>query len=96
MIYKICMVLSAETIDFFCPNELCNDYGERGLGNIAVFNRYGRDGRRLLRCKTCNFKFSERRNSFFLAFIQRRAKYRRSYNIYSTARVSGRLLPPPA
>jgi len=74
LIYKICMVLSAETIDFFCPNELCNDYGRKGLGNIVVFNRYGRDGRRLLRCKTCNFKFSERRNSFFFGLHTKESK----------------------
>src|SRR5512143_2530060 len=59
------MVVSAETADFFCPNEKCPDHGKRGIGNITLYNRYGREHRRLLKCRTCNFKFSERRNTFF-------------------------------
>jgi len=59
------MVFSAEIADFFCPNERCPDYGKRGIGNIILYNRYGRDHRKLLKCRTCNFKFSERRNTFF-------------------------------
>ncbi len=35
------------------------------MGNVVVYNKYGRDNRKLLRCKTCNFRFSERRNTFF-------------------------------
>jgi hypothetical protein len=59
------MGISLETMGFFCPNDLCSDYGKRGLGNIIIYNRYGRDNRRMLKCKTCNFKFSERRNTIF-------------------------------
>jgi len=51
--------------DFFCPNESCNDHRKKGLGNIVIYDRYGRNRRKLLRCKTCNSKFSERRSSFF-------------------------------
>jgi hypothetical protein len=51
--------------DFFCPNELCYDHGKRGLGNIIICDRYGRNRRKLLKCKTCNATFSERRTSFF-------------------------------
>lgn len=51
--------------DFFCPNELCHDHGKRGLGNIVIYDRYGRNRRKLLKCKTCNSTFSERRSSFF-------------------------------
>jgi superfamily II RNA helicase len=51
--------------DFFCPNESCNDHGKRGLGNIVIYDRYGRNRRKLLKCKTCNSTFSERRSSFF-------------------------------
>ncbi|HYA31625.1 MAG TPA: hypothetical protein VED67_02615 [Thermodesulfovibrionales bacterium] len=65
MIYKSWMVFSAETTGFFCPNEACPDYGKKGMGNIVLCNRYGRDSRRLLKCRTCSFKFSERRNTFF-------------------------------
>jgi len=51
--------------DFFCPNKSCNDHRKKGLGNIVIYDRYGRNRRKLLRCKTCNSKFSERRSSFF-------------------------------
>ncbi len=76
MIYKICMIFSSETADFFCPNEGCPDYGKRGMGNIALYNRYGREGRRLLKCRTCNFKFSERRNTFFFGLHTKESKIR--------------------
>lgn len=51
--------------DFFCPNESCGDHGKRGLGNIVIYDRYGRNRRKLLKCKTCNSTFSERRTTFF-------------------------------
>ncbi|MEW6409896.1 MAG: helix-turn-helix domain-containing protein [Nitrospirota bacterium] len=51
--------------DFYCPNKECRDYGKKGGGNITFYDIYGKRGRRLLRCKTCNFRFSERRNSIF-------------------------------
>lgn len=51
--------------DFFCPNAVCDDHGKKGRGNIAVQDRYGRQNRRLLKCKTCKLKFSERRSSLF-------------------------------
>ncbi len=50
--------------EFYCPNKECSDYRKRGLGNIVVYDTYGRGRRRLLRCKTCNLKFSERRITF--------------------------------
>jgi transposase-like protein len=50
--------------DFFCPNEACGNHGKRGLGNIIVYDKYGKDQRKILKCKTCNFKFSERRIKF--------------------------------
>jgi hypothetical protein len=68
------MVFSAETAGFFCPNEGCPDYGKRGMGNITLYNRYGRDNRRLLKCRTCNFKFSERRNTFFFGLHTKESK----------------------
>ena len=74
MIYKICMVFTAETAGFFCPNEKCPDYGKRGTGNIMLYNRYGRDNRRLLKCRTCNFRFSERRNTFFFGLHTEESK----------------------
>ena len=51
--------------DFFCPNEACGNHGKRGLGNIVIYDRYGRNRRKLLKCKTCKSTFSERRTTFF-------------------------------
>ncbi len=68
------MVLSSETAGFFCPNGTCPDYGKRGMGNIILYNRYGRDHRKLLKCRTCNFKFSERRNTFFFGLHTKESK----------------------
>lgn len=63
--YKNCMTLSADLKDFFCINRDCTDYRKKGQGNIIIYNRYGNSNRRILKCKTCNVRFSERRNSFF-------------------------------
>lgn len=49
----------------YCPNRECSDYGKRGLGNIVLYDHYGKWGRKLLRCKTCNHRFSERKGSIF-------------------------------
>ena len=68
------MVFSAEIADFFCPNEACPDHGKRGMGNIILYNRYGREHRKLLKCRTCNFKFSERRNTFFFGLHTEESK----------------------
>jgi len=47
---------------FCCLNEACPDYGKRGHGNLTVPMRYG-PGRRLLRCRTCKARFSERKGT---------------------------------
>lgn len=49
----------------YCPNRDCKDYRKRGLGNIVLYDLYGKRGRKLLRCKTCNHRFSERKGSIF-------------------------------
>lgn len=59
------MQIPMKVQDFFCHNELCHDHGKRGLGNIVIYDRYGRNRRKLLKCKSCNSTFSERRSSFF-------------------------------
>jgi LacI family transcriptional regulator len=48
---------------FCCQNPQCPDYGQRGKGNLTVPMRYGRQRRRLLRCKTCKARFSERKGT---------------------------------
>lgn len=58
------MELRGDMKKLFCPNRDCLDYRKKGTGNIAVWDRYGKGRRRLLRCKTCGTKFSERRIRF--------------------------------
>jgi transposase-like protein len=48
---------------FCCQNPRCADYGQRGQGNLTVPLRYGPQQRRLLRCKTCKARFSERQGT---------------------------------
>jgi transposase-like protein len=48
---------------FCCLNTACPDHGKRGAGNLTVSARYGRHQRRLLRCKTCKARFSERKGT---------------------------------
>jgi transposase-like protein len=48
---------------FCCQNPQCPDYGQRGRGNLTVPMRYGPQQRRLLRCKTCTARFSERKGT---------------------------------
>ena len=49
---------------FCCLNCDCPDYGERDAGNLTVTSRYGPDkARRMLRCRTCKARFSERKGT---------------------------------
>ena len=48
---------------FCCQNSDCPDYGQRGHGNLTVCGRYGRHQRRLLYCRTCKARFSERKGT---------------------------------
>jgi transposase-like protein len=48
---------------FCCQNEECDDYGKRGHGNLTVCMRYGQHQRRLLYCRTCKARFSERKGT---------------------------------
>ena len=48
---------------FCCQNRDCPDYGRRGAGNLTVPMRYGPQRRRLLRCRTCKARFSERKGT---------------------------------
>lgn len=49
---------------FCCQNPECEDYGNRGAGNLSVCMRYGaRKQLRLLRCKSCHERFSERKGT---------------------------------
>ena len=49
---------------FCCLNERCPDFGQRGIDNLTVCARYGKDGqRRMLYCRTGKARFSERKGT---------------------------------
>jgi transposase-like protein len=48
---------------FCCLNPDCPDCGKRGHGNLTSPMRYGPQQRRLLRCRTCKARFSERKGT---------------------------------
>ena len=49
---------------FCCQNPHCADYGKRAAGNLTVCGHFGKGGRlRLLYCRTCKARFSERKGT---------------------------------
>ena len=48
---------------FCCLNPDCADYGQRDLQNLRVCFRYGREQLRILACRTCQERFSERKGT---------------------------------
>lgn len=49
---------------FCCQNPDCRDYGRRGGGNLRVHSRYGAHKQsRILQCRTCGHRASERRGT---------------------------------
>ena len=49
---------------FCCLNSHCPNYGKRGAGNLTVTARYGPErAKRMLRCRTCKDRFSERKGT---------------------------------
>ena len=48
---------------FCCLNAACPDVGKRGAANLTVTGHYGPQRRRLLRCRTCKARFSERKGT---------------------------------
>src|SRR4051794_7664975 len=49
---------------FCCLNEHCPDYGNRGLGHLTACALYGKDKRRrMLYCRSCKARFSERKGT---------------------------------
>ena len=54
----------ADRSEFCCLNPVCGDLGKRGRGNLTVTARYGPSKtRRMLRCRTCKARFSERKGT---------------------------------
>jgi hypothetical protein len=54
------VVVDDELARFCCQNEDCPDYGKRGIGNLTACAHYGKQRRRLLDCRTCRYRVSER------------------------------------
>jgi len=53
-----------ELARFCCPNTACADYGKRNAGNLTVCDRFGKqEPIRLLYCRTCKKRFSERKGT---------------------------------
>ncbi len=51
---------------FCCQNLSCPDHGKRGAGNLSVCDRIGKDRQyRLLYCRSCKARFSERKGTVF-------------------------------
>lgn len=49
---------------FCCQNPGCPDHGKRDLGRLTVCSRYGKHQHiRLLYCRTCRYRFSERKGT---------------------------------
>jgi LacI family transcriptional regulator len=48
---------------FCCPNPGCPLSGQRGRDNLTACARYGAGQYRLLYCRTCKYRFSERRGT---------------------------------
>jgi hypothetical protein len=48
---------------FCCQNSACADFGKRGHGNLTVCGHYGPATLRLLYCRTCKARFSERKGT---------------------------------
>jgi len=49
---------------FCCQNKKCPDYGKRGANNLTVCGKFGKnDHIRLLYCRTCKQRFSERKGT---------------------------------
>ena len=55
--------MSEDLARFCCQNPDCPDHGKRGLGNLRVCFRYGPHQRRLLACRSCQRRFSERQGT---------------------------------
>lgn len=68
------MEISINLDNYFCPNEDCGNHKKRGHGNIVIYDRYGKNRRKLLKCKTCNSTFSERRFTAFFGLHTKEPK----------------------
>ncbi|MDD3041970.1 MAG: hypothetical protein PHW56_03380 [Methanosarcinaceae archaeon] len=59
------MEFDIDLSQFWCRNEECPDYGKKDHGNIVLKQRYGKQNRALLKCRTCKECFSETKGTIF-------------------------------
>ncbi len=89
-------LLMDDLTPFCCQNAECPDYGLRGQDNLRVAFRYGKHQRRMLACRTCQHRFSERTGTALfgtrLPHDQARAVFQHLHDgcgIRQTARLTG-------
>ena len=76
---------------FCCPNSQCLDFGLRDAGNLTVTGRLGKFRQyRLLYCRTCRARFSERKGTPLYRATCLRTRSSRSSNTSTRAAVSSR------
>lgn len=60
------LCMEGELSGFCCQNPSCDDYLQQGRGNLRVDSYYGKTkSLRLLYCRTCRKRFSERKGSCY-------------------------------
>jgi transposase-like protein len=81
---------------FCCQNPACPDYGLRAKGNLRVCFHYGPNRRRMLACRSCQSRFSERKGTALfgarLRLEQARAVFQHLHDgcgVRQTARLTG-------
>ena len=59
-------VMDDDLRHFCCQNKRCISYGSKGIGNLRVVDHIGKHKDiRLLKCKVCKKRFSERKGTVF-------------------------------
>ena len=79
----------------YCPNEVCEDYGKTGQGNIRKYGTTD-SGKQRYQCKTCQRTFTETKGTLFYrrrtdaeAIIEVLAMLAEGMRISSVSRVKG-------
>jgi len=61
----VAMLSELDVLGFWCWHKDCRDFGKKGVDNIVLKERYGKNNIALLLCKTCGHSFSENRSTPF-------------------------------
>ena len=72
------MESNLELSKFWCWQKDCSDYGKTGVGNIVLNERYGKDNRALLKCRTCGHclaRLMVRRSSVLILQLMRSVEH---------------------